>query len=204
MQAETVRPGQWLRHLTNNPSRPWRLLEEIVDDPFARPGMVVLKFANGDGLRLHTRNLSLVVDNEITGRPQIMWTVSNEEPREGVATGRTTSQWLTAGTLTEVAERSQDGETWLEARLEGYHGNFLIEIPAEVRDYFGDDLAVGAQVEAITPALSSGVPGVTEVRVAGRTWKSADGIPVSIGFLESHGLIDEAGDQCSIVAHAQI
>lgn len=205
MDAETVQPGQWLRFPNHNPSSLWRYLEEIVEDPFGRPGMVVLKFSNGDGLRLHAKNLHLETVNEITGRLQNLWGVSEDCPQEGVAVGRTTSQWMALGRLESLTERSAGNQRWLEAQLDGgQFGRHLVEIPAEARDFLGDALTVGVEVKVITPALSSGVPGITEVHTPSKAWESADGVPVTLGFLETHSLIDKAGEDCAIVANVKV
>lgn len=199
--SQTVRPGQWLRHLTNASEKPWRYLEEIAPDPFGNPDMVVLKFGNGDGARLSLKQIQIVNDAWMPGNYRTMWEVSETEPAEGVATERTASKWLAAGRLVQLTERAGADGRWVEALLDGGRfGETLVEMPTEALDVLRDVLVPGVEVEVIAPALRTGVPGIVEVRTDARTWKSDDGIPVSRGFLNAYGLVAKAdGSGCAIV-----
>lgn len=203
--TDTVQPGQWLLHLTNAPDKKWRYLEEITPDPFGYPDMVVLKFSNGDGDRLHEGHLLVVNDQLFLGPPRVMWEVSETKPAEGVAIGRTASRWLTKGKLTELTERTDGDEQWVEAKLDGGRfGVHIVELPATPREDLAEELVLGVEVEMVTPALSDGTPGVTEVTAGGRTWADPDGVPISRGFLAAHDLIAEAYPNCAIVPHVWV
>jgi hypothetical protein len=199
--TETVHAGQWVRHLTNAPERPWRYLEEIADDPFGNPDVVVLKFSNGDGDRLHAGHLA-VINDAMFDTAQRMWDVSDEKPSEGyVAAGSTAPRWLCEGKLVGLIERTTREESWIEATLDGLSGRQVVEIPTEALQALRSELVAGAKVEVIVPPLSSGVPGIIEVRAAGRTWTSRDGVPVTRGFLNAYQIVEEADrTRCDIVA----
>lgn len=205
LDTETIQVGQWLRHLTNAPERPWRYLEEIADDPFGNPEFVVLKFSNGDGARRHVRHLA-VVNDAMFDTAHRMWDISDEKPSEGyIATGSTAPQWLCEGELIGLIERTAREESWIEATLDGYSGRQVVEIPADALQALRSDLVAGAKVEVIVPPLSSGVPGIIEVRVAGRTWTSGDGVPVTRGFLDAYRIVEEADRTgCEIVAFVHL
>lgn len=197
----TVRPGQWLRHLTNAPERPWRYLEEITPDPLGNSTFVVLKFSNGDGERM-SHEATKIFNGTMFDSAQIMWEISDGEPVDDVATKRLTGFWLTLGELVSLEDCDSGFETWSEARLRGEHGEFLVEIPAAALEQLHGDLTLDAQVEVVTPALSTGEPGILEVRVGSKVWADPAGVPVTRGFLDKYDLVAKADESgCDIVPH---
>jgi len=198
MSAATVRPGQWLRFQNANPNNQWRLLEEIAPDPFGNPDMVVLKFSNGDGDRRPAKRLAIVDETGDT-----WWEVSETQPAKDVAIKRTASQWMAFGRLVALTERGDASGRWIEALLDGGRfGTNIVEIPAQVVEESLGILVPGVEVEVIVPELGTGVPGITEVRTAdGWKWTSAEGIPVSRGFLDAYDIVTEAdATECVVVA----
>lgn len=193
IQAEdTVQPGYWLRHLTNAPELLWRYLEEITPDPLGNPDVVVLKFSNGDGERLLKAHTAIINNAMLYGDPRRMWDISEEKPASNIATDRTVPYWLCEGKLVELTEHSTPTERWIEATLDGYSGRQIVEIPLALASKLEDGLVAGVQVEVVTPPLATGEPGIAEVRVGNQVWTCGQEVPVTRGFLDAYGIVEEA------------
>jgi hypothetical protein len=204
--GEQIQVGQWVLHLTNAPEdeKLWRRLDAIDPDPFGNPDVVVLKFSNGDGDRLHRDHLD-IVNGAMFDTPCAMWEVRDTEPTDRIATRRLASRWLCEGELIELKQYYDADEQWTEATLNGYGGRQVTEIPAEALNALHSHLVTGTWVAVVVPALSSGMPGITEVRVDGHRWSSEEGVPVSRGFLNAYRIVEEADHRgARIVAFAHL